>query len=107
MTRRWRIHEEALAEIDATIAWYDEQRAGLGLEFLAELRRTLGELRAVPGASAHDRSGTADGVVRRRRMRAFPYAVIFSEVDDAYVVLAVMHLRRRPGYWRSRVGDGG
>jgi len=103
MTKRWRIHEETLAEIDATVAWYDAQRAGLGLEFLSEVRGTPIELREAPGVSTPERSAPADAHVRRRRMHRFPYAIVFAEVANEYVVIAVMHLRRRPGYWLSRI----
>jgi hypothetical protein len=48
-TKRWRIHEETLAEIDATAAWRGSQRAGLDLEFLAELRTPV-EPRGPAGA---------------------------------------------------------
>lgn len=107
MTKRWRIHAETLAEIDATVAWYDAQRAGVGLEFLAEVRRAMTELRAAPGVSTPDRSAPADAQVRRRRVRRFPYAIVFAETPNEYVVIAVMHLRRRPGYWRSRIDEPG
>ena len=107
MTKRWRIHEETLAEIDATVAWYDEQRAGLGLEFVAEVRHTLTELRAAPGVSTPARSVRAAAQVRRRRVRRFPYAIVFAEAANEYVVIAVMHLRRRPGYWLSRIEEAG
>src|SRR5688500_8160270 len=73
MTKRWRIHEETLAEIDATVTWYEEQRAGLGLEFLGELRTTLGELREAPTASTREPAFPDTGV-RRRRVHRFPYA---------------------------------
>lgn len=104
MTKRWRIHEETLAEIDATVTWYEEQRTGLGLEFLSELRTTLGELREAPTASTRE---PASPGVRRRRVHRFPYAVVFAESTTEYVVIAVMHLRRQPGYWLSRVGKHG
>jgi len=106
MTKRWRIHEETLAEIDATVTWYEEQRTGLGLEFLSELRATLGELRAAPAASRRE-PASPDAGVRRRRVHRFPYAVLFAESATEYVVIAVMHLRRRPGYWLSRVEEQG
>ncbi|MBX3199601.1 MAG: hypothetical protein KF894_15810 [Labilithrix sp.] len=105
MTKRWRIHEETLAELDATVAWYDEQRAGLGLEFLTEVRRRLSELREAPNVSTADRSAPAEARVQRRRLRRFPYAIVFAETTSEYVVIAVMHLRRRPGYWLSRIAE--
>ena len=106
MTKRWRIHEDTLAEIDATVSWYEEQRAGLGLEFLGELRTTLDELREAPTASTREPVSPEAGV-RRRRIHRFPYAVVFAESTTEYVVIAVMHLRRRPGYWLSRVEKHG
>jgi hypothetical protein len=33
----------------------------------------------------------------------FPYAVIYFEQTDRIWILALMHLKRRPGYWKSRV----
>ena len=35
------IHPDAQAEVDAVIAWYEQERAGLGLEFLAEVDRAI------------------------------------------------------------------
>jgi hypothetical protein len=32
-----------------------------------------------------------------------PYAVIYREDADEIVVLAVMHLHRRPDYWTDRL----
>lgn len=103
MTKPWRIHAEALAEIDRTSAWYDEQRPGLGVEFVVELRAVLVSLRDAPGLSTPDRSSPAAARVRRRRLHRFPYAVVFAESDTEYVVIAAMHLRRRPGYWLTRL----
>ena|SRR5258706_15913729 len=105
MTKRWRVHEETLAEIDATVAWYDAQRAGLGLEFFDDLRATVAELREAPAISTPDRTAPPDANVRRRRLRRFPYAIVFAESATEYVVIAVMHLKRRPGYWLSRLQD--
>jgi hypothetical protein len=32
-------HRLARAELDATVSWYNSNRAGLGLDFLAEVER--------------------------------------------------------------------
>lgn len=101
--KRWRIHEEALAEIDATVDWYEAQREGLGREFLAAVRAAVSKLRSDPTISVPDRSAPSDALVRRRHLYRFPYVIVFAETPTEYVVLAVMHRRRRPGYWSSRV----
>jgi plasmid stabilization system protein ParE len=40
--------------------------------------------------------------VRRALLRGFPYSLIYSIESDRVFVLAVMHQKRRPGYWRDR-----
>ncbi len=103
--KRWRIHDEAIAEIDATVDWYELQRDGLGREFLDDLRATVAKLRSDPTLSTPDRFAPPDVTVRRRLLRRFPYLVVFAESTMEYVVLAVMHRHRRPGYWSSRMAD--
>jgi toxin ParE1/3/4 len=105
MNKKWRMHAETVAELHATIAWYDEQRPDLGREFLAELQRTLSQLRASPYVSSLDGLAPAEVHVRRRRVQRFPYAVIFVESATEYVVIAVEHLSRQPGYWLTRLNQ--
>jgi len=84
--KSWRIHEEAFTEIDASLAWYEEQREGLAGEFVADLRATLMELRNAPMLSMADRSAPPEARVRRRRLRRFPYVVVFADSATEYVV---------------------
>ncbi|MBI2394699.1 MAG: type II toxin-antitoxin system RelE/ParE family toxin [Deltaproteobacteria bacterium] len=101
--KRWRIHEDALREVDTTVAWYEEQREGIGREFLDDVRTTLAKLRSDPAISTPDRNAPPDARVRRRGLRRFPYLIVFVETATDYVVVAIMHRRRRPGYWASRI----
>jgi hypothetical protein len=45
-----------------------------------------------------------DPPARRHFSRDFPYAVIFVEKPDHIWVVAVMHMKRQPGYWHTRLG---
>jgi hypothetical protein len=36
-------------------------------------------------------------------MRRFPFAVVYEIESHNISVIAIMHLRRRPGYWKRRV----
>jgi hypothetical protein len=40
---------------------------------------------------------------QRHFSRDFPYAVIFLDQLDRIWIVAVMHMKRRPGYWRERI----
>jgi hypothetical protein len=40
---------------------------------------------------------------RRVFLPRFPYALVFVQHKDEYVVIAVAHMKRRAGYWLVRV----
>jgi plasmid stabilization system protein ParE len=40
------------------------------------------------------------GIRRRFVFHRFPYAMVYRIVGDEIQIVAVMHLHRRPGYWR-------
>jgi plasmid stabilization system protein ParE len=92
---------EALEEIQEAITYYESERPSLGSEFAVELARTVDRIRARPDAwQPLGRSA------RRCRMQRFPFGVVYFVREDQIVIVAVMHLHRRPGYWRDRLrGD--
>lgn len=91
-------HPAAEREMLADARYYEQQRPGLGEGFLDEVDR------AVAVAVNHPESGTPlGGTFRWVLTRRFRYAVIYREHDERIEVVAVAHLRRRPGYWHRRV----
>ena len=43
-----------------------------------------------------------EGDIRKCRVTHFPYGVIYRVRSDLIEIIAVMHLRRSPGYWKQR-----
>jgi plasmid stabilization system protein ParE len=41
--------------------------------------------------------------LRKRPLRGFPHRVIYQVRGDHVLIVAVMHERQRPQYWRDRV----
>ena len=41
--------------------------------------------------------------VRKWALRRYPFCLFYVVVEARAVILAVAHVRRRPGYWRSRL----
>ncbi len=102
MTKKVRLLGEAVAEVEDASVWYEEQRAGLGLAFLAAIDRSIDHLCHWP------LTGTLiDGVdepfeVRRMTVGSFPYYLAYITSEQHITVLAVAHERRRPRYWSGR-----
>ena len=95
MPRRFIVRPLAEADLEQAASWYDDERAGLGARFLADVQQVFTRIRETP-----QQFPAIDRKSRRALLQTFPYAVYFRETDDSLVVLAVLHLRRRPGLWR-------
>jgi toxin ParE1/3/4 len=91
-------HPDAEAELHAAVAWYEEQREGLGADLLAEVEKAIDRLQENPHLfPRHNELG-----IRKCLVRRFPYTIFYLELDEADWVAAVAHQRRRPGYWVRR-----
>ena len=77
MKRAIIVRPEAEADIAAAFAWYEEQRLGLGTEFLSEIERCLERIEDYP--EGHP-------VIYRRYRRAltrkFPYKIFYIVEPD-------------------------
>lgn len=97
MTVEVRLRPEAEQDLAEAAAWYEEQRRGLGQEFLDEALAAFSTIAEVPLMYAVVHRAT-----RRALMHRFPFG-IFYQIDDAgAVVVAVLHGSRHPRRWKSR-----
>lgn len=96
---RARFLKPAEAEVEEAVAYFDEQREGLGERFEEALSDAV--------AFVAERPLSGKGIsklVRKFRVRTFSYNLIYAVDADEIVIIAVAHHRRRPGYWRNRLG---
>ena len=91
-------HPEALAELERAKAWYEAQRLGLGESFFQEITTAISRIREAPSTWPEYKHDT-----RRFLVHRFPFAVIYSQRPTGILIVAVMHLKRRPGYWTARL----
>ncbi|MCZ7663786.1 MAG: type II toxin-antitoxin system RelE/ParE family toxin [Thermoleophilia bacterium] len=98
MNRRIRLHPAALQELQEAAAFYDLEGPGLGGAFLDDFERAGEQILLLPESSPIARKHA-----RRKFMARFPYAVVYSLIDEDVFVLAVAHSRRRPFYWQDRL----
>jgi plasmid stabilization system protein ParE len=97
MARRFIVRPLAEADLEQAANWYDEEQAGLGSRFLTDVDQVFGRIRTMPLQFP-----VVSDNIRRALLQTFPYAVYFRETNEALLVVAVLHLRRRPGLWRVR-----
>ena len=102
MNPKIRVEEAAAAELEASVVWYEENRAGLGERFLNAVDLTLGQIAQWPRSGAPVPDVASDLNVRRVPVGRFPFHVVYLEMTDEIRVLAFAHDRRLPGYWRGR-----
>jgi toxin ParE1/3/4 len=92
------LHPLAIAEARAARRWYARRSPEAAERFVAELDRAIDAIGSNPAICPSYLHGT-----RVRRLRRFPYLVIFRQTTTALQVLAVAHGKRRPGYWKKRI----
>ena len=93
----YEFRDQAAAELEAAVDYYNGQKPGLGREFLDEVDRSLDYIRSFPEAAAPISARS-----RRHRLHRFPYGLIYQVMAYQIRILAVMHLSRRPDYWGDR-----
>jgi len=87
-------------ELARAVATYDQERAGLGDEFLNEVQR------AVSFLIDHPQLGRS---VRKNRrvlvLKKFPYRLVYDIDINGIRIIAVAHQSRRSDYWWNRVEE--
>ena len=91
-------HPEARLEYREAAAFYESRRPGLGAAFSVEVEATIRTILETP-----EKWRCLEQDVRTCRARTFPYAILYTWQADSLLIIAVMHLRREPGYWRKRI----
>jgi plasmid stabilization system protein ParE len=86
-------------DLEQAFDYYNLLRQGLGRELVEEFRRGVDRILEQPAAWQ-----PLDDTYRRYRLHRFPYGIIYrvNEVADEIMIVAIMHLSRRPGAWHSR-----
>lgn len=93
------LHSEADEEFAGAVSYYSQISPELGVRFYREMERLFREAGADPF-----RFRKFDPPARRHFSHDFPYAAIFLEKPEYVWIVAVMHMKRCPGYWRDRLG---
>ena len=100
----WQVVSRPQAENDVveTADWYDNQRPGLGAEFIEEILSIFDALEINPLLNCRRHPAKN---IRWRYPKRFPYRVIYEVIEDKrlVVIAAVVHAARHDRVWQRRV----
>lgn len=89
---------EAEQEMLEAAVYYQSQSSGLGIDYLVEVEQAVQAIGGLPNTWP-----IIEGGLRRRLVRRFPFGILYQIESKEIVIVAVAHLRRKPGYWRERI----
>jgi len=98
---RAEFHTEARLELAEAARWYNSQSRGLGSNLRREVKAAVARIVANP-----EWFGILEDDIRCCPVQGFPYGILYEIRPDRVLIVAVMHLHRAPGYWKSRIGPG-
>ena len=90
-------HHDADEEMKAAAVYYEERVIGLGSDFLDEVEHGLNRIRQFPLLWP-----IYEGEYRRYLLKRFPYGLIYRIETEKIFIIAVVHLHRKPRYWKGR-----
>lgn len=90
-------HPAAQLELQEAISFYDSISFELGDDFLANTELTIDRIIKFPEAWTKISANA-----RRCRIAGFPYGIIYQIAGQRILIVAVMHLQRKPNYWTNR-----
>jgi plasmid stabilization system protein ParE len=88
---------DAQKELLNSVTFYEQKDDGLGSKFLDEIEVTIQLISTYPEAGI-----LLNEYARRVLLNGFPYALVYRISDNQIIILAVMHLRRKPNFWVKR-----
>jgi plasmid stabilization system protein ParE len=93
------VRPEAEADLLQAFTWYEQQRTGLGWEFMEEVSGCLLAIEQRPLSFA-----LLNTLARRAITRRFPYALFFVVGADEVSVVAAFHMARHPDALSIKLG---
>ena len=98
-----RIDPDARQEATDAAEWYDQNKAGLGTDFLDMLADAMQVIAEHPARWPRYTDVAVHGNLHRYRLDRFPYHIVYDLRDQEILVIAIAHVARRPGYWSRRL----
>ncbi len=92
------VRPEAEDDLKKAFSWYEDNRTGLGYDFLLQVDAGINFIKRNPGINPIEYKGTRKHLIKR-----FPYKVIYLLEEEKIIVLAVIHGKRSPYLIKKRI----
>jgi len=90
-------HQAAKVELFNARDYYDDLLFGLGKSFIIEIEKTINIIKKNPLAYP-----IINKNIRKAVIMKFPYSILYIIEEDIVYLLAIMHQKRKPFYWKNR-----
>ena len=94
---KYSFHDAAEEEFFSAIEYYEDCQLELGLRFSEEIYATIKRVCDYPYAWT-----PIDLNTKRCLTNKFPFVVLYRIENDHILIMAIMNLHRKPGYWKDR-----
>ncbi|MCU0288669.1 MAG: type II toxin-antitoxin system RelE/ParE family toxin [Acidobacteria bacterium] len=95
---RYIFHPEALQEYEEAVLYYSEISKNLAAAFIKCVENGIKKILECPNAWQ-----IVEENIRRHLINRFPFGIYYSIEKEYIMIISVMHMNRKPGYWISRI----
>ena len=84
-------------DFDESFDWYAKHSVGAAIGFASAVDEAIDKIVANPSQFP-----STFGGCRYCALNRYPFRIIFRDEPDRFVIIALAHAKRRPGYWHER-----
>ena len=88
---------EALLEYESAFEWYFARSRAAASRFADEIQFAIERIAEHP-----DRWPSGPENTRKLVLQHFPFSVVYRELTDMILIVAIAHGKRRSSYWKDR-----
>ena len=78
--------------------YFEGKTPGLGLDLTTAIQESTRRILKFPESGSVER-----GKIRKSLVHGFPFTILYEARPNEIFIAAVMHQRRKPGYWHHRL----
>ncbi|MCB1176035.1 MAG: type II toxin-antitoxin system RelE/ParE family toxin [Leptospiraceae bacterium] len=98
MEEKYKLEPSAKEDIKESYQYYEEQKEGLGAEFLDEVNEKIQEIVEKP-----EKYSKYYKNVRKTSLKRFPFNILYTIKEKLVAIIGVWHKRREPGKLEKRI----